>query len=730
MLKYNLSRSASHWARVQQIAEYFGQTAFTWLVVLMVVPEWIWLGYHLQTRQIDVDSGLLLILMLIGAVVLVYWLAGDHYLMARFVFLAVQLVFISSMLWLLRDLTVGYLYLLPIVVAGSLLGSIGAVATAGIVMAVELVVTGLSPELGSAPDLVGRLLVPQLITAVAASQAATGLFEALDSAETWAMLAGKHADEAREHRAELQRKIKSLDLAHAQLERVSAELYHAREVANAAFRFKSEFAAQISHELRTSLNLIVGFSETIAFAQQSYGARLPTAYLRDVTEIYRNSRHVLALIDDVLDLSRLEAGRMGLNREWVDLGPALGEALDIVRPLAETKGVALRLELPKTLPPLRLDRIRIRQVLINLLSNAARVTAHGHIVVKAILRRDELVVQVEDTGPGIPPENLKHVFEEFHQVDVGPGSKGSAGLGLAVSKQIVELHGGWIWVESTAGQGSTFSFALPFEKNAALPLPGSAPILQVRPPQPAVVLLEGEDPAAARFLQRHLEGFSVEVAATPNEASRLVVQTSARVVIVDSAWASTAAAETLAVPVVACPLPGLLETEKTIGVAGYLCKPITAQMVQNALRQAAPHARDLLIVDDDPSAIRLIERMLHSAVSPYRVFRAYSAAEALARLRAQPTDAILLDLVMPEGDGFTLLSALHEDSGLAEIPVVVVSGYTMEETRQSGPIGITSQEGFTPTEILRYLQALLSAVPPAPVERYTTVPPLPVDHPV
>ena len=179
---------------MQQIAEYFGQAAFTWLVILMVVPEWIWLGYHLQVRQIDVDSGLLLILMLIGAVVLVYWLAGAHYLMARFVFLAVQLFFISSDALAAADLTVGYLYLLPIVVAGSLLGSAGAVTTAGIVIAVELIVTGLAPELGHAPELVGRLLVPQFITAVAASQAATGLFEALDSAETWAMLAGKHAD--------------------------------------------------------------------------------------------------------------------------------------------------------------------------------------------------------------------------------------------------------------------------------------------------------------------------------------------------------------------------------------------------------------------------------------------------------------------------------------------------------------------------------------------------------
>jgi CheY-like chemotaxis protein len=165
-------------------------------------------------------------------------------------------------------------------------------------------------------------------------------------------------------------------------------------------------------------------------------------------------------------------------------------------------------------------------------------------------------------------------------------------------------------------------------------------------------------------------------------------------------------------------------------VDSFLYKPLTAKAIQAALRETAPTARSLLIVDDDPSAVRLIERMVYMAEEPYRIFRAYSTKEALARIRAQPPDAVVLDLVMPDDDGFSLISTLHHDPATAHIPIIVVSGYATEKPQRIGPIGIVNRAGFTPTETLHYLQAILSAVPPAPVERYTIAPPLSAEHPV
>ena len=277
----------------------------------------------------------------------------------------------------------------------------------------------------------------------------------------------RNADEARNHRAQLVTALKQLDIAYYRLERANASLELAWKAAEAAEHSKSEFVTNISHELRTPLNLIVGFSEMIVTSPESYGVSLPAAYRGDLNEIYRSAQHLLKLADDVIDLARVGSGRMALAREPLDLEQVIQDACDIIRGYVAAKGLFLRIDIRPGLPILEIDRLRIRQVLLNLLTNAARFTTRGGITVGASAATGLVQVSVSDTGQGILPDDLPKVFDEFYHVDGdAPWNRqlagfGGAGLGLPISKRLVELHGGQMGVESTSGTGTSFWFTLP-----------------------------------------------------------------------------------------------------------------------------------------------------------------------------------------------------------------------------------------------------------------------------
>lgn len=723
MIVRTVAEYARQWARAQQVADYFGRQAFLRLLAITGVFAWLWIGYNLQLRLIGPAIGLMLMLMVVITTGVVYWLHQRYYLWAVVVYLAAQIFFIIFLIRHANNLDAALIFVLTIVIAGALAGPLGAFGAIIAAVLAELLLVTLLPELtGSGTSLLGLMFL-QLLTALVSSQAAVGLYNALESAEASAQHATRNAEEARRHRGQLRRTLKSLDIAHNQLQRANAELFEARNLADQALRFKAEFAAKVSHELRTSLNLILGFSETMAFAQESYGAKLPPPYLRDVTEIYRNSRHVLALVDDILDLSKLEAGRMGLRPASINLHNVLHESTEMVRPLIETKGLALHLDIPPRLPDITLDQVRISQVLLNLLSNAARITTSGRITVRAAAAENSVTVQVSDTGPGIKAEDLGRVFEEFRQLDNSGGVSSTTGLGLTISKQIVELHGGKMWAESTFSKGSTFSFLLPLSMPTDAPsFSRVAPVGPGRKSQPALVALGETEADEVKLLQRHLEGYELTVAQTWEDVQRLVMQVSARAVIVNKAYTGAAEAPLLPVPLIYCPVPGPEQSRQNLLVNHYLQKPVTTNALHAALAKVVPNAQSLLIVDDNPSAVRMLEQMVKAGGKPYQVFRAYSGHDALARIQAQPPDALILDLVMPNGDGYWLISALRKNPETAEIPIIVASGQAVEETWHGATIAITNEAGFSPTETLNYLQGLVSAIPPTRVERYATAP--------
>ncbi|MGQ9555989.1 MAG: sensor histidine kinase, partial [Anaerolineae bacterium] len=334
------------------------------------------------------------------------------------------------------------------------------------------------------------------------------------------------SEQLRDRQGQLNSTVKALDLAYRLLQRTNHELAEAREEAEEARHLKEQFAANISHELRTPLNLIMGFSEMMHLSPHVYGdVNWTTPLRRDIAQLYTASRHLLQLVDDVLDLSRLNAERMPLRKELCSLSDIVNEAVATVRDLVRGRPLSIHAELDPTVPRLLLDGTRIRQALLNLLNNAIRFTDQGEIAVQTERRDHEVLISISDTGIGIPEEELENIFDEFYQTEaaVRKGS-GGMGLGLAISKRFVQLHGGRIWADSTLGSGSTFYISLPLDASrpvASRLRMSSAASIPSNPYAESVLLLSGQIDVA-RMLARHLSGYKVLCAADAGEAQRLM----------------------------------------------------------------------------------------------------------------------------------------------------------------------------------------------------------------
>ncbi|HEY65830.1 MAG TPA: hypothetical protein G4O02_14810, partial [Caldilineae bacterium] len=329
--------------------------------------------------------------------------------------------------------------------------------------------------------------------------------------------------EAREQRGEVNRLNKALNLANDLLQRRNRELVAAHREAAEARHLKEQFAIHVSHELRTPLNIILGFLEVMQRFPEVYGDVQWTPTLRrDIAEIQRSARYLSDLVDDILDLARIEALKMPIRREPTDLKEVMQEAVGLTERLLRSKPVEMHVDVPEPLPPLFIDRTRIRQVLLNLLANASRFTERGEIRVRAVRCKGEVIVSVSDTGIGIPPEQLKTLFKEFHQIPARKSSsdKGT-GLGLAIAKRFVEMHGGRIWAESQVGRGSTFYFSLPImPKQVGFLLPTHPVEEQPKGERLSLVVVDQGEGAA--YLRRRLEGYEVLAAPDLEQARALV----------------------------------------------------------------------------------------------------------------------------------------------------------------------------------------------------------------
>jgi signal transduction histidine kinase/CheY-like chemotaxis protein len=624
-------------------------------------------------------------------------------------------------------------YMLAVVVSltGTLFGLKTVIAVTAL-SSVTIIAVG-SLRWGHAP-FAAELLSPILVictVGVLSSLGVRNLYTALYWALDRAMAAQRNEEEARAHRGELARTLKALTEAYQRLEYANYDLARAREVAEEASLNKQRFVAIVSHEMRTPLNVLTALSEMMYFSPERYSdAPLAPELRRDVREIYRSSKHLIRLIDDVLDMAQIEAGRMRVEFQPVELNDLVTETLDMIRPLVRGRGIALKAELPRDLPPVSIDRDRVQQVLLNLLNNAQRFTERGEITVRATLESEQVEVTVIDTGVGISPSEHEDMFKEFYQVEgliAQDQGQGGHGLGLAICKRFIDMHGGSIWVESEGvpGQGSRFHFTLPVagaERVKMSTLQKSRMPLRSPTGRGHPLLLLDQDTTILKMLERGLEKYQIVPVDDISQIGRLARELRARAVVVNSVYREQSERQILElrqalgdfyVPIITCPMVGKQQLGQALGAMDYLIKPVAREALVAVLDRLDERTHRVLVVDDDPQMAHLISRMLETSEREYEVVRAYNGREGLHEMRSQRPDLVLLDLVMPEMDGHDMLAQMQKDADLHGIPVVVITAQEhtpKEERRLSGKtLLLHAEAGFTNEETLTYLRGILDA---------------------
>lgn len=535
------------------------------------------------------------------------------------------------------------------------------------------------------------------------------------------MRAKNSMDEIRLQRAQLAQVIKNLDQAYYRLQRTNADLVAAWKAAAEAERQKTEFASHISHELRTPLNLIAGFSELMMTSPENYGdTPLPGAYRRDLHTIYRSARHLLDLVDDVIDLARLDAGRLSISVEAVDPTALVQEAASMVRSYIEAKGLEFQVDIQPDLPPLRLDHLRIRQVLLNLLVNATRFTEKGSIRVSVVSHENQVRFSVSDTGRGIHPDDLERLFQEFNPgekpKDSGVPWHSGSGLGLPISKKFVDLHQGKMEAESELGKGTTIWFELPAipseppVETAGNPLKPELPVFLTdrdvaKGEQNRLALVLHPDRRLPQFLQRHLPGWRVRGIKTVEGIREIAAQEEVEAVLLDAHEPLQPIG--LEIPVVACPLPSDRRLAAALGVQAFLSKPVTREDLFDAIDRLQIAVRRVLIVDDDAEMVNLLQRMLLHRIQPQDCLEACNGRQALDVLEHEQVDLILLDLMMPEVDGRELLSVMRSSPRNEETPVIVISALEEPASELVGELHIIPPASFSPAQMLGLVKTVL-----------------------
>jgi signal transduction histidine kinase/DNA-binding response OmpR family regulator len=453
-----------------------------------------------------------------------------------------------------------------------------------------------------------------------------------------------------------------------------------------ADRLKSQFLANMSHELRTPLNSIIGFSRII---MKGIDGPINEIQYQDLEAIYNSGQHLLNLINDILDISKIEAGKMSLNFVDVNLGDLITSVLSTTVGLIKDKPIEIIQNTPQDLPLVLADETRIRQVLLNFLSNAAKFTDEGSIIVAAQpMINDqgvhEIMVTVTDSGPGISKEDQIKLFQRFSQVDDSPTRKtGGTGLGLFISKSMIELHHGRIGLlESKVDVGSTFFFTLPLKDQ-----PQEQSLDQRVDENSRIILTIDDDLQILKMYERYLSnsGFDIHTLNQPHKALQIAKQIKPRAITLDvmmpekDGWQVLhdlkRDPETKHIPVIICSILENVEKGFNLGAADYLVKPFLQEDILNALSRLNldDDIHNILIIDDDPNSQKIIQSMLEKT-SKFKVFIAANGNAGFELIENTQPDVILLDLFMPECNGFELIEKLNADEELSKIPIITISG--------------------------------------------------------
>jgi PAS domain S-box-containing protein len=485
--------------------------------------------------------------------------------------------------------------------------------------------------------------------------------------------------------AEKRKFIESLELANQALELRNREVEEATKL-------KSKFLASMSHELRTPLNAIIGFSGLL---REQTAGQLNDKQKRYVQHIKNGADHLLQLINDILDLSKVEAGQLDFSFEDFDINEAVPEVLSSILPLATAKKINLTHH--RDILHVYADRRRFKQILYNLLSNAIKFTPNGGKVrVECEQDGGSVRVSIVDTGIGIRPEDQELVFQEFRQIESSGAHQGT-GLGLAITRRLVEQQGGRIWVESETGKGARFSFTLPAgspsSKMAGNPAPSDTSIDVNGLP---LILVVDDELSSRELLASYLEpaGYRVAMASSCAEAIEKARHLRPAAITLDILMPSANGFETLlslrdaretaGIPIIVVSVVDQQKMGFALGAADYLVKPVDQSILIAAIRkhtQREPSTElQILIVDDDPGAVELLDTTLRGA--GYQTYIALNGSAALEVLSSSSVSAMLVDLLMPEMDGFELIRQVKQKPELQEIPIFVLTAkrLTKEET--------------------------------------------------
>ena len=507
-------------------------------------------------------------------------------------------------------------------------------------------------------------------------------------------------EQMRQQNQELSRLLEELQRRQAALARINRELEETNqrtivlhselEQKNAmlekASQLKSQFLANMSHELRTPLNSIIGFTSIIL---QGMSGDLNEEQKTQLGMVYDSAKHLLSLINDILDLSKIEAGKIEILPTEFDLRELIDNVQTMVAPMVREKGLALETEIGERVPAvLCADRSRLKQVLVNLLSNAAKFTDQGQIVLACRISEDPQSIWfgVRDTGRGIKSQSLESIFEEFTQAQEPDEQKPEGtGLGQPISRRIVELMGGTMWAESEPGKGSHFQFTVPVAPAAK---PAGRPMVEPQDLDPSkkLILTIDDEPAAQEIMRTHLqhEGYQVIQAYNGLEAMELARKFHPFAITLDiimpgkDGWDILRELkddpQTEDIPIVCVSILDNRELGLSLGAVEYLVKPIDPQLLVKELKRLKSHfaIHDILVIDDDPGDAELLATHLRDA-NDFSVRTAGSGREGLAMAQQQLPDLILLDLMMPEMDGFEVVRRLKQSDHTKDIPIIIVS---------------------------------------------------------
>jgi signal transduction histidine kinase/CheY-like chemotaxis protein len=626
----------------------------------------------------------------------IFWLTGISatILSAFFLFSRVEILFLFAILPFMTISTLGLTgtVIVEVMIAG---------------MIVILPVAGWFPELPDGYPF--AIIFVCIITGVFGWGISNNLNTAMENASFHYNEARKRLQETRHHRAEISRMLKEQNQFNYQLKQVTRMLEQARSRAEEARADRDRFAMAVSHELRSPLNFILGFSDLMVNAPETYAILddWPAGLYDDAQEIYKSSKHLLDLINDILDMGKMDARQMPLFRERVDPKTLLDEIEDLVAAPIIQKGLEFEIHTEENMSHIFVDRTRIRQVLLNVITNSMRFTKQGKILVDASMNGlDEVEITIQDSGPGIEPEDIERIFYEFRQAGEENWSreKGS-GLGLAISKRFVQLHGGRITIESEIQKGTIIHIFLPVMEPIA-PLPDTSADLaesgefrlasSFARSQSDLILCYSADLSKAKQIGMLLFDYEVITTTKSIELRQMVEKYYPSAIIVDDAYMNDQQISllldkmTYQIPIIRFLFNDVLEKSLIIpgGVYRYLVKPVARDTLIQTIQSIGENTNDLLVIDDDPSMVRLFTQAIKSytgvinSIENINFYPAYSGGEALEIINKQKVDAILLDLDLPDIHGTQVLAEIRKLEGHQKTPVIIISASDFGEEQK------------------------------------------------